>query len=99
MSKKRQSQNIKIIRLWIFVTNKFVNTGSGKNLHKSNRYEDSIYRFSLEDSNWEELCVEMPTELANFGLVATENEQYIIILRKIHHWIVMKSEFMKSENS
>eukprot|EP01084_Bolivina_argentea_P294305 506346_1 len=40
----------------------------------------SIYRFSCVDSKWKELKIKMPTKLSGFGLVATTNERYIIIL-------------------
>eukprot|EP01084_Bolivina_argentea_P198376 339704_1 len=43
-------------------------------------WSDSIYRFSCMDSQWKELNIKMPIKLSLFGLVATKNEQYIIIL-------------------
>eukprot|EP01084_Bolivina_argentea_P015581 29200_1 len=40
---------------------------------------NTIYQFSFIDSKWEELNIKIPIKLFAFGLVATKNEQYIII--------------------
>eukprot|EP01084_Bolivina_argentea_P015583 29202_1 len=45
---------------------------------------NTIYRFSCVDSKWKELNVKIPIKLFAFGLVATKNEQYIIILGGVH---------------
>eukprot|EP01084_Bolivina_argentea_P146462 256428_1 len=40
----------------------------------------SIYSFSCTDLKWKELNIKIPIKVSDFGLVATKNEQYIIIL-------------------
>ncbi len=49
---------------------------------KNNTFQitNSIYQFSCPDSKWTKAQIEMPQKLEHFGLVATKNEQYIIIL-------------------
>eukprot|EP01084_Bolivina_argentea_P015582 29201_1 len=43
-------------------------------------YQTSIYRFSCIDSKWKEFHIKMPMKLSHISVVATKNEQYIIIL-------------------
>eukprot|EP01084_Bolivina_argentea_P146463 256430_1 len=42
--------------------------------------QNSIYSFSCTDLKWKELNIKIPIKVSDFGLVATKNEQYIIIL-------------------
>eukprot|EP01084_Bolivina_argentea_P289212 496576_1 len=39
-----------------------------------------IYQFSIIDKKWIKLDIEMPIKVSLFGIVATQNEKYIIIL-------------------
>eukprot|EP01084_Bolivina_argentea_P072619 131857_1 len=43
-------------------------------------FQDSIFLFSCIDSTWKELSIKIPLKLSGFGIVATTNEQYVIIL-------------------
>eukprot|EP01084_Bolivina_argentea_P069513 126480_1 len=61
------------------------NLSSGFNIHGRSTpkiaHSENIYRFSRLDSNWKELDIKMPVRgMSSYGIVATTNEQHIIIL-------------------